>query len=321
MKQAALFLSFLTLFGSCTPPSSEIRRLRESLAVPETGDLEAWIQAREASVPGLKQGVEAAIRWADPDRRVKTPLALVYLPGYTATRGEIAPVMDQIAEHLGANLFYSRPTGQGVGPDGHRTVTAEDWKRDGLEAFEIGTRLGDQVVLVAVSTGGTVASWMVLGSAEIRPAATILISPNLTPRNRQSEMLLWPGSEWLLSLMMGETVSVEPRNDLQALYWDTTHHSHSLLPMMQLVDAARKLDFSAWPTPVLVAYDPQDTVVDPDVTVKLFSKAPKENTTFLKWEAAEEDDHHVLAGDALSPGGTERMVEVAVLFLKRVLGR
>lgn len=319
MRQTVLVLSVLALFGSCHPPGSDSRRLREGLEVPPLDKLEAWINQRESRVPGLRQGVAAGIVWADPVRRQKTPLALIYIPGYTATRGETAPTADRIAQALGANLFYSRPTGQGVGPDGHRTVTVEDWKRDALEAFEVGTRLGERVVILAVSTGGTSSVWMTL-EAGIRPAATILVSPNLTPKNRQSEMLLWPGSEWLLNWKMGSTLSLEPRNDLQAQFWDTTHHSHSLIPMMQLVESARTQDFSRWPSPVLVISDPEDSVVDGEVTVKLFSRAPAELTTFVRWQAAEDDDHHVLAGEALSPGGTGKMVKLAVEYLRRVLG-
>lgn len=319
MKIPFLLFSVLTVMGSCAAPHLEPRKAKVPL--PALGELEPWLAAREASVPGIRPGVQAGIVWADPETKAKTPVALVYLPGYTATRGEISPVAERIASALGANLFFSRPTGQGVGPDGHRTVRASDWVADGLEALEIGQLLGDKVVVMATSTGGTLAVWLTLGPAARRPVATILVSPNLTPHNAKSEMLLWPGSGWLLSWMIGDTVSVEPRNELQAQFWDTTHHSHSLIPMMQLVEGARKRDFSQWPTPALVVYDPLDKVVDETVTVKLFSQAPRELVTLVEWQAADTDDHHVLAGDALSPGGTDRMVEMGVAFLRKHLGR
>lgn len=320
MRNPFLLFSVLTVIGSCTAPHLEPRKAKVQAPLPALGELDSWLAAREASVPGIKTGVEAGIVWADPQKKAKTKISLVYLPGYTATRGEISPVAERIAHEMGANLFFARPTGQGVGPDGHRTVKASDWVADGLEALEIGQILGERVVVVATSTGGTLAVWLTLGPAARLPAATILISPNLTPKNARSEMLLWPGSGWLLSWMLGDTVSVEPRNDAQARFWDTTHHSHSLIPMMQLVEGARRQDFGRWPTPVLVVYDPLDKVVDETVTVKLFSRAPREKVSLVEWHAAEADDHHVLAGDALSPGGTERMVELGVDFLKRTLG-
>lgn len=290
-----------------------------SPAVPPLEELDQWLADQEGLVPGLKPGVEAAIVWAG-SAPVQTPFSLVYLPGYTATRAEISPCVEQISQALQANVFFSRPTGQGVGPEGHRDVGVDDWIRDGLRALEIGRRLGQRVVLVATSTGGTLASWLILGLKAAEVAATVLVSPNLTPVNKGSEMLLWPGKELWLSLFVGRQVTLEPRNDLQARFWDVNHHSNSLIPMMQLVQMARSSDFRRWPVPVLVVYDPEDSVVNQTVTVKLFSKVPASLATLHAWTALPEDDHHVLAGDALSPGGTAAFVALVTNYLNKILG-
>ena len=316
MKPSLFFLSTLVLWASCTVPDP--KRLRQPQGVPSLAELDGWLDDREQKVPGLKPGVEAGVVWAGFDK-AQTPVSIVYFPGYTATRGEISPAVDRIAQALGANLFFSRPTGQGVGFEGHHNVTMNDWVNDGLEALEIGRKLGRKVVLVATSTGGTLATWLTLGPAAARVAAIILVSPNLTPANSKTEMLLWPGKEMWLSWFVGGTVTFEARNELQARYLDLTHHSHSLIPMMQLVQLARKSDFSRWPTPSLVVYDPEDTVVNEAVTVKLFSQAPPWLVTLHSWTAAPGDDHHVLAGDALSPGGTDNFVALAVRYLTGVI--
>lgn len=287
--------------------------------LPSLSELDDWLAERESRVPGLKPGVAAGVVWSDPVVRHPTPVALVYLHGYTATRGEIAPVADRIAAALGANLFYARLTGHGVGPDGHRTATAREWERDALEALAIGRLLGTRVVVLATSTGGTLATWLTLGPAAVRVDAMMLVSPNLTPRDRHSELLLWPGHEWLLEKIVGSTVTVAPQNELNERYWDLTHHSHSLIPMMQLVDKARTRDFRRWPTPVLVVYDLDDTVVDEHVTKRLFSKAPRHLATLHEWKTEPGDHNHVLAGDALSPQGTDKMVALGVEFLRGVL--
>ncbi len=284
---------------------------------PSLSDLDAWIAQRESQFLSLKPGVQAGIRWASP-RRDKTETSLVYLPGYTATRGEISPAVERIADALGANVFFVRPAGQGLGPEGHRDVTAKDWIRDGLEALAVGRLLGDRVVLIGTSTGGTLAAWLLLGLKQT-VAATVLISPNLTPLNRASEFLLWPGKELWLSLFMGPYVNLERRNDLHAQFWDLHHHSHSLIPMMDLVQKARTADFSRWPSPALVVYDPEDNVVDETVTVRLFSRVPNALVTLSPWTAAPEDDHHVLAGDALSPHGTTPLVDLVTTYLRQTL--
>jgi alpha-beta hydrolase superfamily lysophospholipase len=288
------------------------------MELPSLTDLDRWLDERERRVPGIKPGVAAGVVWALPGRAVRTPLALVYLHGYTATRGEIAPVPENLARTLGANLFYARLTGHGVGPDGHRTCTAADWVRDAREAWAIGGLLGERVILMATSTGGTLAILQVLGPEAAVPAATILVSPNLGPKRRSSEFLRLPGREWLLKKLVGDSVSFVPENETVSRYWDCTHHSHSLIPMMDLVGQARRRNFRRWPTPVLVVFDPGDETVEERITARKFATCPE--ATVMTWKTAPGDHNHVLAGDALSPSGTVRMTDLVLEFLGRVLG-
>lgn len=286
--------------------------------IPDLSQLDEWLANREQQISGLKPGVEAGVLWAEKAGK-QSPVSIVYLPGYTATRGELSPAVERIAQTLGANLFFCRPSGQGMGIEGHQNVTMNDWVEDGLEALEIGRRLGQKVVVVATSTGATLACWLTLGPAASRVAATILVSPNLTLKNRGSELLLWPGKELWLALFAGRQVTMQPQNELHSRFWDLNHNSHSLIPMMRLVHLARRCRFCLWPTPVLVVFDPDDTVVDEKVTVRLFSQAPAALATLQPWTAQPGDDHHVLAGDALAPGGTAPLVFLAVNYLRTVL--
>jgi len=288
--------------------------------LPTLDNLDTWLAARESAVKGLRPGLAAGVVWANPQKRQKTPLALVYLHGYTASRGELFPAPDRIAQHVGANLFYARLTGHGVGPDGHRTCRVEDWENDTLEALALGRLLGDRVVVMATSTGGTLATWLTLGPNTDRPDAVILVSPNLTVKNRGSELLLLPGREGILQALMGSTVSEVPLNKLNEEYWDCEHHSHSLIPMMDLVARVRRYDFRQWSVPALVVFDPLDPVVDATVTRKLFSRSPQSRVTLREWAAAPGDHHHVLAGDALSPQGTEPLVRRGVEFIQGTFG-
>lgn len=282
-------------------------------------EIDRWLADREARVAGLKPGVAAGVVWAAPSSQTQTSISLVYLHGYTASRGEIYPAPDRIAAALGANLFYARLAGHGCDPDGHRTATLDDWVNDGLEALAIGRALGKRTVVMATSTGGALAAWLALGPAGVHGDASIFVSPNFTVRNRSSEVLLWPRKEWLLKVLVGSRIGFRPQNELQERFWDCNHHSHSLIPMMELVNRARACEFRRWPTPVLGVYDPADPVVDERVTERLLSKIPEDRVTLHRWKAAPGDHRHVLAGDALSPGGTQRMVELCVAFVRRVL--
>ena len=71
-----------------------------AVAAPEPGaDLDAWLAARESVFDDLTPGTEKTVVWAgEPGQR--TPVALVYLHGFSATRQEINPVAERIASEV-----------------------------------------------------------------------------------------------------------------------------------------------------------------------------------------------------------------------------
>jgi hypothetical protein len=114
-------------------------------------DIDACLAATEARFPDITSGTAKQVIWAGAPG-AKTPLAVVYLHGFSATSAEIRPVPDLVAKALGANLSYTRLTGHGLTgtPPGTAPGAAlgaampEDWIADTAEALAIGRRLGDQ---------------------------------------------------------------------------------------------------------------------------------------------------------------------------------
>ena len=83
-------------------------------------DLDAYLKQTEARFTDLRPNNEKLIVWADPSKKAKTPLSIIYLHGFSACRLEVAPLCDIVAHDLGANLFYTRLSGHGrslVPPD------------------------------------------------------------------------------------------------------------------------------------------------------------------------------------------------------------
>ena len=117
-------------------------------AVDLTDDLDAFVEDAEARVPDVRPGNEKEIVWADPETKAKTPLALVYLHGFSASRGETRPLSDTLAARLGANLFYTRLAGHGRDADAMAEAGLDDWIESGHEALQIGRRLGERVLLI-----------------------------------------------------------------------------------------------------------------------------------------------------------------------------
>jgi hypothetical protein len=102
----AFFAGPTNEFGSDTP---SIR----SAPTQNLSELDDWLAQSEAKFTDIKPGTAKGIVWANTNRQ-KTPWAVVYVHGFSASRMETAPVADLVAKELGANLFYTRLSGHGL---------------------------------------------------------------------------------------------------------------------------------------------------------------------------------------------------------------
>ncbi|MFM7625839.1 MAG: alpha/beta hydrolase, partial [Gammaproteobacteria bacterium] len=254
--------------------------------------------------------------WAHADRR-RTPLAIIYLHGYTATRQEVAPLCDRLAAALGANLFYTRLTGHGRAPGAMGEASAEDWLRDAAEALAIGRALGERVIVVGTSTGGTLALWLAQQPDAEHIAAQILVSPNLGPRDERSTLLAGPWGYQLQRLLIGEEYRWQPANARQARYWTWKYPARALVPMMALVKSVRDSSLESIRIPTLVIHSPQDTVVSPARIDVAYTRLGSPLKDIIKVADSEDRAHHVLAGDILAPAGTATLLTPMLAFVRR----
>ncbi|MEM7379280.1 MAG: alpha/beta fold hydrolase, partial [Pseudomonadota bacterium] len=168
-------------------------------------DIETWLAEQEVAVSGIREGVAKEIVWADPGTRARTPLAIVYLHGYSATSAETRPFADNLAAALGANLHFTRLTGHGRDGDAMASARVQDWIDDTAEALAVGRAIGDRVVVVGTSTGGTLATLAAADAAFGRIDATVLISPNYRVKAAGSALLTVPFARQLVPLLVGDT--------------------------------------------------------------------------------------------------------------------
>lgn len=279
--------------------------------------LEQRLHDAERRLGDVVPGTEKRIRWANTDRR-RTPLAIVYLHGYSATRQEVDPLCDELAAALGANVFYTRLAGHGRAPARMGEVTGNDWLNDAAEALAIGQSIGERVILVGTSTGGTLALWLAQQGLTDAVAAQILISPNLGPRQRASELLAGPWGAQLLSLLVGEEYRWQPLNAEQAKYWTWQYPARALLPMMAVVRAVREADLGRVRMPTLILYSPNDRVVDPSLILEAHQRLGAAIKPLLAIERSGDPSNHVLAGRVLAPADTPRVRAQILQFLRSV---
>lgn len=306
---AVVTCSLIVLLG----PRVDMDETVFPVEVPD--DVDAWLAASEADVPGIRPGDGKAVVWAH-SVGARTPLALVYLHGFSADRHELDPVPERLADSLGANLFFTRFTGHGRDGAAMGEVEGGDWFQDVAEAVAVGRRLGDRVVLLGTSTGGTLATWAA-GQPALKDdiAALILISPNFHPKDRMTRLLLWPWGGMLAKALLGPERCWEAHNDEQERHWTTCYPTEVLLPMMGLVERVRTMRLGDVVAPTLVLYSGDDEVVDPGATMAVFGRLGALPKRLLPFHGSTDPSQHVLAGDIMSPDTNDAILAPILSFL------
>lgn len=272
----------------------------------ELSQLDDWLRDSEAAYPDLRPGVAKGVVWhATPGQR--TGWAVVNLHGFSASRLETAPLAETVAQHLGANLYQSRLSGHGRSSEAMGEFTVQDWLADAVEAVRIGGMLGDKVLVMGVSSGATLATWLAMRPEGRDVAAYAFVSPNYGPKDKRSEMINNPWGQQLAVLLEGDMrghASDDPR-EVQA--WTHRHPTRALFPMMALVKHVRESDLSRFTQPVLVLYSEGDQTVDPVETRQVFARLGSQAKTLEAVTYSESAGQHVLAGHIRAPRATAPM--------------
>ena len=281
-------------------------------------DLDQYIRQSEVRFDDLRPGNERQIVWAYPASRARTPISIVYIHGFSAGPAEIRPLPDIVGQQLGANLYFARLTGHGRSGDAMLDGSVHAWVNDLAEALAIGRRLGERVVIMATSTGASLTTWAATRPDLMRNVTGLVqISPNYGVQAAGSGLLTMPWAEKLVPMIAGQRRSFEPHNELQARFWTYEYPSLALLPMAALVKLANDADASRISIPSLFVFSPLDQVIKPDLVMAMANKwgGPAETI-----EVTDSDDpnHHVIAGDALSPGTTERLAAQTAQWIARL---
>ena len=304
-------LVLLLLAGRRKPVDTQLREKVFS------ENLDRDLAVAEARFDDLIPGVEKKIVWAD-SAGAKTPLSLVYLHGFSATRQETAPLADTLARRWGANLFYTRLAGHGRPGEALEHPTANDWLNDADEAMEIGRRIGERVIVMGTSTGGTLATWLAARENTPDLAGVVLISPNYWVQAAGAGAMLWPWGKQILHMIQGPSYEWKPENELHARYWTYRYPSIALFEMMNLLDHVNDMDFGQINVPALFVYSPNDRVVNPsriEAAYEAFGSGLKEIEAI---ETVEDRNNHVLAGDILSPGSTLPIADRIDAFVQQL---
>ncbi len=278
--------------------------------------LDSYLAESESRVSGIRDGCEKIIVWYGDQRRQRDR-SIVYIHGFSASRMETWPLCDHLAEAMGANLFYTRLTGHGQNGDALATATVQDWMDDGVQAIAIGQQLGEKVILVGTSTGGTLATWLAAQpSVAARIHRLILLSPNFFPKNPLAAAALWPPTLRLFESYFGGWRSFSVANARHAIYWTVRYPVRAIATMMQLVRLSWRIDLKNASMPVLMMVNPWDRVINVTLAVMRYLTFPSSQKKLVLFRGNKDLGRHVLAGDILAPESTARAMAIIQSYLK-----
>lgn len=248
------------------------------LALPvlpaEPRQLEKYISDRE-SQHKLKPGNEARIVWLNDSLKQPTEYSVVYLHGFSASFEEGDPVNMDFAKKFGCNLFLSRLEDHGIDTTEPMLYASADrlWN-SATQAYAIGKQIGKKVIILATSTGGTLALKLAAEYPEI--AALILLSPNIAINDPNAWLL---NNHWglqIANMIQGKYVKSKDTSELCARYWYPKYRMESAVELEELIETSMKeATFQRVKQPTLVLYyykdeEHQDPVVKVSAMKRMF---------------------------------------------------
>lgn len=300
---STIVVFFLTAFY---PANTKL----SAIPVPELpDDLDNYLLESEASF-SPKEGTQKEILWFHADKRV-TEVSIIYLHGFSASRGEISPVAEEVAKSMKANLFFTRLKGHGLTSDDMGTAAATDWIADANEALAIARCIGKRVVIMGTSTGAALGIHLAKSNPQ-DIEALVFISTNFRPKFVASWMTSGPLGKFIARLLIGKYFSFVPRNEKQAYYWTYKYPSSAVSELMDLLKYIRHIDLKKIKIPILMMYTKSDLVISTCLIEKKFSLFGSVRKKLFKSESP----NHVMAGDILSPQWTQPTIDEIVDFLK-----
>jgi pimeloyl-ACP methyl ester carboxylesterase len=287
-------------------------------------DVESYVDSIE-SVKKLKPDNQARIVWNNDSIHDKTEYVVLYLPGYGASWFEGYPTNIDFAKSIGANLYLSRLASHGIITtepliDMYPAALYESVK----QALIIAQALGNKVIVMSTSTGGTLALKLASDYPDI-VHSLILLSPNVAINNPAAFMV---SGHWGLQIARkvgggGNCRILDPGSETEQKYWYKKQRWESVVYLQQLIDATMTKEvFARVKQPVFLGYyykneKEQDPVVKVSAMLEMFDQLGTPDSLKVKVAFPDAGDH-VIGCSLLSKSYLD--VEKEVLKFARKIG-
>ena len=199
----------------------------------------------------------------------------MYFHGFSASSEEGAPFHQNIAKHFKANLYLPRLLGHGIDNESPlEDFTAEAYVQNAKEALEIAKTLGEQVIVLGTSNGGTLS--LLLGD-DPQVVVMGLFSPNIKIKNPLAGLATLPwGLEIAASALATDYHIMEHLTPKKTQFWTTRYHLQALTHVQKLLEIAMVPEtFHDIKIPVFMGYyykdeEHQDQVVSVPAMLTMF---------------------------------------------------
>jgi len=244
--------------------------------VPEANSIENYVRTEE-SKHNVKPGNEATIVWADTPGHI-TKYSILYLHGFSASHAEGDPVHRYIAKKYGCNLYLSRLAEHGIDTTEKLiNLTADKLWESAKEAYAIASRIGQKVIIMGTSTGGSLALMLAARYPEIH--SLILYSPNIEIFDKNAWLVNNPWGLQIGRMVNGsDYVLSEDTRPVYKKYWSYGYRIEAVAQLEELLESAMTPElFIKVKQPVLMLYYykdsvHQDSVVRVDAMLRMYSQ-------------------------------------------------
>ena len=278
IKRLLILLVIITIVYLLGPNPATPKYDTAMPAVPALNALEKFVATSEAAHK-LRPDNEARIIWANDSIKQKTNYAMVYLHGFSASQKEGDPVHRNIAQQFGCNLYLSRLAEHGIDTSEQLiNLTADNYWQSAKQSLAIGRQLGNKVILMGTSTGGTQALQLAAAyPSEV--AALILYSPNIAINDANAWILNNPWGLQLARLVKGGNYNIaEDDRPVYKQYWNKPYRLEATVALEEMLETSmNKETFARVKQPVLLLYffkdeQHQDPVVKVSAMKEMFSQ-------------------------------------------------
>ncbi len=241
--------------------------------------------------------------------------AFAYIHGFSSSRQEISPVIEDLAQRNAAPAYFVRLSGHGI--DDHGTSLGDthclDWLKDTDRVIEKAQTQDRDLIVVGTSFGGLLASFAALEHQE-KIKALILLSPLFDAFDPRTKFLTGPLGPFWAELAIGQYREYKTVSEAHRKYSTFRYPSRVIPELMKCVNYIRGADFSKIKIPLLVFYTETDEVVNVSEIKKRF----QEFGSTQKHLIPVPNVGHVLTGEIFEPQTIPFVEDEIQKFLQRL---